>query len=76
MLRAIKQRAVVRPGGVIEVRSPDLPEGSTAEVLILVEASAGARRPLATPVGAGKGGFAAPEEVARFLRHERDAWGS
>lgn len=36
MLKGIKQTAVVKPGGIIEVQSTDLPVGSTVEVIVLV----------------------------------------
>jgi hypothetical protein len=34
---ALRRRAVVRPGRVIEVCSPELPEGAVAEVIIILE---------------------------------------
>jgi hypothetical protein len=40
MTAAIRQTVTVGPGGRIEVRSPDLTEGSRAEVIVLVETSA------------------------------------
>lgn len=33
-------------------------------------------RPLTSFIGAGKGSFATPEEVDRFIREERDEWDS
>ena len=39
METALRQKAVVRPGGVIEIRSPELPEGAVAEVIVILEAS-------------------------------------
>ena len=37
METAFRQRTVVKRGGVIEIRSPELPEGATAEVIIILE---------------------------------------
>lgn len=37
MVAAIKQQVTVLPGGVIEVRSPELTPGARAEVIVLVE---------------------------------------
>lgn len=37
MVNAVRQRVTVGPGGIIEVKSPDLPEGAEAEVIVLVE---------------------------------------
>jgi len=41
---AIRQRVTVQPGGVIEIRSPELTPGASAEVIVLVgeDAPAGA----------------------------------
>lgn len=36
MLNELRQTAVVRPGGVIEVRSAELPVGSTVDVIVLI----------------------------------------
>lgn len=43
MVAAIKQRVTVQPGGIVQVRSPELTPGSRAEVIVLVE------QPEATP---------------------------
>lgn len=37
MLNGIKQRARVGPGGTVEIRAPELPEGVTVEVIVLLE---------------------------------------
>ena len=34
---ALRQRLVVKPGGVIEIRSLELPVGSVAEVIVIVD---------------------------------------
>ena len=39
METALRQKAVVKPGGVIEIRSPELPEGAVAEVIVILERS-------------------------------------
>jgi len=36
MLNGLRQTAVVKPGGVIEVQSAELPVGSTVDVIVLV----------------------------------------
>ena len=46
---AVHQKAVVKPGGVIGIRSPQLPEGAVAEVIVLLEAPS--REPLGWPPG-------------------------
>jgi hypothetical protein len=37
MKTALQQKTVVQPGGRIEIRSPALPVGATAKVIILLE---------------------------------------
>jgi hypothetical protein len=37
METALRQKTVVKPGGLIEVRSSELPVGATAEVIIILE---------------------------------------
>ena len=37
MLKEIRQEAVVKPGGVIEIASTDLPVGTAVEVIVVVE---------------------------------------
>jgi hypothetical protein len=39
MVAALRQQVTVQPGGVIEVRSPELPPGARAEVIVLLERS-------------------------------------
>lgn len=40
MLNELRQTAVVRPGGVIEVRSAELTVGSTVDVIVLINRDA------------------------------------
>ncbi|EAW37626.1 hypothetical protein [Lyngbya sp. PCC 8106] len=40
MLNGIKQRGVVSKDGTIEIQTPELPEGTVVEVIILVESEA------------------------------------
>ena len=81
MVSALRQKVVVRKGGIVEVRSPDLPEGATAEVIVLLEGrdkAAEGERPLVSLrslIGSCKGMFSSPEEADRFISHERDSWG-
>ena len=71
---AIRQRVTVQPGGVIELRSSELPPGSQADVIVLLETSPAPEQPLASFIGAGKGCFSDAAEVDAFIRAERDAW--
>lgn len=49
METALRQKAVVKPGGIIEIRSPELPEGAMAEVIVILETSG--TKPLGWPTG-------------------------
>ena len=37
MINGIKQRVVVGPGGTVALQSAELPEGTTVEVIVLLE---------------------------------------
>ena len=75
MLNAIREKVTVKAGGKIVIQSPELIEGTTAEVIVMVD-------PPGNPpslmsffgVGKGKGAFKTAEEVDKFIRAERDAW--
>lgn len=41
MVAAIRQQVTVQPGGVIEIRSPELEPGSRAEVIVLIGSDPG-----------------------------------
>ena len=77
MLNGLRQKVVVQPGGVVEVRSPELPDGETVEVIVLLESQA---KPLLQDlsrfIGAAPGNFATPEEADQFIRQERESWDS
>jgi hypothetical protein len=76
MLNGIRQKTVVRSGGIIQLQSAELPEGATVEVIVLLEPPVEPQRPLTNFIGAARGSFATPEEADRFIRQERDAWDS
>ena len=75
MVAPIRQRVVIQPGGVIEIRSPDLPVGSQADVIVLVRDRAAAS-PIswANFIGCGHGAFKSAGEVDAHIREVRD-WG-
>ena len=49
METALRQKTVVKPGGVIEIRSTELPEGALAEVIVILETARSG--PLGWPEG-------------------------
>ena len=75
---AIRQTVIVGDGGVVQVRSGDLPPGATAEVVVRVAegpvaslAPKAPRRTLSSFIGAGKGSFANIKEVDDHVRATR-----
>ena len=78
MLSGIRQQAIVKPGGVIELVSPELPAGAVVEVIVLLQPSDNLESdpspPLTSFIGAAPGNFASPEQADEFIRQERDAW--
>lgn len=77
-MQAIRTQTVVLPGGVADIRSPDLPPpGTPMEVVVLFGSEAVAKDPqppLSSLVGACKGMFKSPEEADTYLNRERDSW--
>ena len=74
MITATRQTVIVKPGGLIDIRDPQLPEGAVAEVIVLLTETPGEAPPLASLIGAARGSFATPEAVDEFLNRERDSW--
>jgi hypothetical protein len=37
MITALRQKVIVKPGGQIEIRSPELEPGAIADVIVLIE---------------------------------------
>ncbi|KAF3889314.1 MULTISPECIES: hypothetical protein [Nostocales] len=77
MLSEIRQKAIVKPGGIVEISSSELPSGAIVEVIVLLESdSEKPEKSLTSFIGLAKGNFATPQEVDLFIRNERDAWES
>ena len=77
MLQAIREHATVQPGGLLELRHPELPVGAEVEIVIMVETAPHAPETppsLASLIGQGSGCFANAAEVDDFIRAEREAW--
>lgn len=78
MQTALRLETVVLPGHRLEVCAPELPEGATVEVIVVLPA-----RPAPAPrsmlqflntLPPGPLLFHTPEEANRFLQEERDSW--
>ncbi|MBR8827775.1 MAG: hypothetical protein DSM107014_07690 [Gomphosphaeria aponina SAG 52.96 = DSM 107014] len=77
MLNGLKQKAIVQPGGVVEIKSNQLREGATVEVIVLVESLFNeSSSSLTSLIGSAQGSFSTPGEVDQFIRQERDSWES
>lgn len=77
MQYAVRQTVKIQPGGLVEVRAPELREGATADVIVLVDTETQpVPRSLSSFIGAARGGFDTPQEADTFVRRERDAWTS
>jgi hypothetical protein len=81
MSRAFKEHVTVQPGGLIEIRRPDLPTGTTAEVIIVLPDEAGNGHPppppgppLASYFGSCRDMFKSADEVDAYIRSLRDEW--
>jgi hypothetical protein len=74
MDREIRRRVIVQPGGRIEVEAPELPDGTTAEIVIRFDDTQLAKRGFCWYVGRGAGAFGSPQEVDEFLERERSGW--
>ena len=79
MVRAIREQVVVQPGGLLEIRRPDLPAGATVDVIVMVEENGHGKpadRPdtFASLFGRIRGCFETGEAADAFLRTERDSW--
>jgi hypothetical protein len=79
MVRAIKEQVTIKPGGVIEIRRPELPTGTVVEVIVMMNESEGAAStgrvaPLSSLFGKVQNCFGNGHEADAFLRAERDAW--
>ncbi|MDD2373357.1 MAG: hypothetical protein WC109_05415 [Syntrophomonadaceae bacterium] len=76
MINTIREKTIVKPGGLVEIRSGELPEGVTVEVTIVVERdnTESVCQSLVDFIGSAKGCFLSPREADEFIRGERDAW--
>jgi hypothetical protein len=75
MTRIVKQQAVVQPGGVIEIHSPDLPAGAEADVTVRLHTPDTANgRTLSQYIGRGTGLYKTATEVDSYIRELRAEW--
>jgi len=78
MQAALRLETTVLPGHRLEVSAPELPEGATVEVIVVLPVQpASARRSMLDLLKSLPPGpllFPTPEDANRFLQEERDSW--
>ncbi|MBX7244434.1 MAG: hypothetical protein K1X53_02990 [Candidatus Sumerlaeaceae bacterium] len=74
MIHAVKQQTVIQPGGKVSIQDAELPEGRTAEVIVIVPDAEG-NRSLVGMLGAASGLHESADSVVDSVRSERDSWG-
>jgi hypothetical protein len=80
MQTTLRMEATVRPGHRLEITNPELPDGATVEVIVVVPEDPNPRRMsmlefLETlPTGPSPRCFPTWEEYERHLQEEKDAW--
>jgi hypothetical protein len=78
MQAALRVETVVLPGNRVEVRSPELPEGATVEVIVVLPPAQAATHRSALDyldsLPPGPRAFPTWEEYDRHLKEEKDAW--
>jgi hypothetical protein len=74
MFHAIRKFVTVQDDSSIRLFVPEFRKGTTAEVIILESSEPMKSRSLTSIIGKGRGCYASPEEVDRFIEHERNSW--
>ena len=70
---AVKQEAIVQPGGIIQIHSDQFVPGARAEVTVVIESPVPKLFPtMKSLIGAAPGGFKDPAEIDAYLRAERN----
>jgi hypothetical protein len=78
MSLAVQFQTTILPGNRIEIQAPELPEGRSATVLVLLDETPPTKRKLSDILAGYPGGqlFRSAAEVDAFLKEERDSWDS
>jgi hypothetical protein len=75
--KTLHLQATVLPGHRIELSSPDLPEGSKVDVIVLMPAASPERRAILDyldSLPAGPRSCSSWEEFERIFQQEKDSW--
>jgi hypothetical protein len=77
MQSALRMETTVLPGHRLEINAPELPEGATVEVIVVLPAPSPKRQSMLEFLATLPPGpllFKTPEEANRYLQEERDSW--
>ena len=78
MQSALQMETTILPGHRLEITAPELPEGATVHVIVLMpETPRPARRSVLDILNSLPPGpllFPTPEDADRHMREERDSW--
>jgi hypothetical protein len=78
MQAALRMETTVLPGHHLEVTAPELPEGATVEVIVVLPETPkpqfGSALEFLESLPPGPRAFPTWEEYEQFLREEKDAW--
>ncbi len=78
MAKTIREWVTVKAGGLVELRIPELSEGTQAEVIVIpeqpLEKHSAEQKKLKDFFGACKGMFTDSKEVDQYIRELRDEW--
>ena len=76
MQKALHVRTTVQPGGKIEIVDQGLPVGESVDVVVS-QSSVSERRSAVDILAEAPGGlaFKTAEEVAAYLKEEKESWG-
>ena len=77
MQAAIRTHAKVLPGNRLEITSPELPEGQTVEVIVLIDRAAKPRQGVLEFLDSlppGPRSYPTWEELERAFQEERNSW--
>jgi len=75
---ALRLEATVLPGHRLEISAPELPDGATVEVIVVLPDTPPLQRQsmleFLDTLPPGPLLFQTPEEVNRYIQEERDSW--
>ena len=77
MQAAYRTQTTILPGHRIEITAPELPEGDTVEVIVVLAPKPNAKGQSVLEIIESLKGhrlFQTPEDVDKYLQQERDSW--